>query len=549
MAIYSLDGQTVLRMLSGGLKNIRLQKKEIDDLNVFPVPDGDTGSNMTMTFENGLASLGGTQKETVSAIMEVFAQGLMLGARGNSGVILSQIFKGIQKGLAPYETITAVQLGEAYRSGVTQSYHAVVKPVEGTILTVFREATEYACSMTDAHTSIESFYEYHVKKAEETLSHTKEMLPALREADVIDSGGAGYVAIARGMYRSLVDPSFAYSDTAPVEQKKNDSIDLSAFTRDSILQYGYCTEFLLRLQSSKVDVDNFDINRIIDFLNEQGGQSVVAYKEGDIVKVHVHTMNPGNVLNECRKYGEFLTVKIENMALQHEETLKTKKTDRKKIAVVAVSSGPGITELFKSLGADGIVSGGQTNNPSTGDFINAFSQIDAECILVLPDNGNVLLTAQQAAKLYERGNVRVIPTKTMQQGYSALSLITPAITDIDSLINDITEAVGGVTSGSVALAVRDAKIDGKEIHTGDYIGMIGDMIVSDAPDKVTALLEMTGAIEGIDGKELLTLFCGADVSKDEAENALTRLEERFPQLECTKYDGKQEVYSFLLSVE
>ena len=549
MATTILDGRTLARMFAGGLKNIRIHKTEIDDLNVFPVPDGDTGSNMTMTIENGVNAITSAAPQDVGKLMEVFAQAAMLGARGNSGVILSQIFKGIQKGLSSYQTVTVAQFAAAYKSGVEQSYRAVVKPVEGTILTVFREATEAAAKSCSGDCSFETFFTSHIAQAKETLSRTKEMLPALREADVIDSGGAGYVAIAEGMYNALLDEHYVEeSDSAPSEIKKQ-QIDINGFTRDSVLQFGYCTEFLLRLQSSKVDVDNFDINRILDFLKAENGQSVVAYKDGDIIKVHVHTMNPGNVLNECRKYGEFLTVKIENMALQHEETTRVKQAQKKRLAVVAVSSGDGISQLFTSLGADAIVSGGQTQNPSSGDFINAFSTLNAETILVLPDNSNVLLTAQQAAKMYDRANVRVIPTKTMQQGFCALSLITPAFTDIDSLINDITEAIRDVTSGSVALAVRDAKVEGREIHKGDWLGMIDDDIVAVAVDKVSALLAMIEKIDGIKDKELFTLFCGDDVSQDESTKALSLIKEQYPDIECTKYDGGQEVYSFLLAAE
>lgn len=305
MATTILDGRTLARMFAGGLKNIRIHKTEIDDLNVFPVPDGDTGSNMTMTIENGVNAITSAATQDVGKLMEVFAQAAMLGARGNSGVILSQIFKGIQKGLSSYQTVTVAQFAAAYKSGVEQSYRAVVKPVEGTILTVFREATEAAAKSCSGDCSFETFLTSHIAQAKETLSRTKEMLPALREADVIDSGGAGYVAIAEGMYNALLDERYVEeSDSAPSEIKKQ-QIDINGFTRDSVLQFGYCTEFLLRLQSSKVDVDNFDINRILDFLKAENGQSVVAYKDGDIIKVHVHTMNPGNVLNECRKYGEF----------------------------------------------------------------------------------------------------------------------------------------------------------------------------------------------------------------------------------------------------
>lgn len=559
METVQLDGELFLRMLAGGAKNLRANKQTIDDLNVFPVPDGDTGSNMTRTFETGLEEAKKVQSKKISDIANNLSHGMLLGARGNSGVILSQIFKGIQLELQKYDDVNVMQLLSAYESGVQQSYRAVVTPVEGTILTVFREATEYTKKTIKAESTIEDFYKAHVLGARIALPKTKEILQALKDADVIDSGGAGYLCIAEGMFNALINPNYNPSgsevETFDVQEENSSSdIDISAFTRDSELEFGYCTECLLRLQTKKVDVDNFDINIIINYLNEMGGESVVAFKEGDIVKLHVHTPNPGNVLNELRKYGEFLTVKVENMALQHEEIVKSKKTSAKKtehkiLAVVAVANGDGIKQIFTDFGADIIVDGGQTGNPPASAFIEAFKQLNADKIIVLPNNSNIILTAQQAANLYTEADIHVIPTKSVQQCFTALALINPTMPDIQAMIRDVETSVQDVVSGDVAVAIRDAELCGKTIKKGNYLGMFGDTVVTVKDDKLSALMEMISKVEDIDDRELFTLFYGKDVVKEEVEKAEQMISELYPDLEITVYNGGQDVYSFLIAIE
>lgn len=559
METVQLDGELFLRMLAGGAKNLRANKQTIDDLNVFPVPDGDTGSNMTRTFETGLEEAKKVQSKKISDIANNLSHGMLLGARGNSGVILSQIFKGIQLELQKYDDVNVMQLLSAYESGVQQSYRAVVTPVEGTILTVFREATEYTKKTIKAESTIEDFYKAHVLGARIALPKTKEILQALKDADVIDSGGAGYLCIAEGMFNALINPNYNPSgsevETFDVQEENSYSdIDISAFTRDSELEFGYCTECLLRLQTKKVDVDNFDINIIINYLNEMGGESVVAFKEGDIVKLHVHTPNPGNVLNELRKYGEFLTVKVENMALQHEEIVKSKKTSAKKtehkiLAVVAVANGDGIKQIFTDFGADIIVDGGQTGNPPASAFIEAFKQLNADKIIVLPNNSNIILTAQQAANLYTEADIHVIPTKSVQQCFTALALINPTMPDIQAMIRDVETSVQDVVSGDVAVAIRDAELCGKTIKKGNYLGMFGDTVVTVKDDKLSALMEMISKVEDIDDRELFTLFYGKDVVKEEVEKAEQMISELYPDLEITVYNGGQDVYSFLIAIE
>lgn len=580
MDTKALNGEVFFRMLSGGLKNLKANSKTIDDLNVFPVPDGDTGSNMTSTFAAGFAEAEKFQSEKIGEVAEKLAHGMLLGARGNSGVILSQIFKGIQLGLSGYDSVNVSQLLAAYEKGIEQSYHAVVKPVEGTILTVFREATEYTKNCLNENSTIEDFYKAHLLGARIALPKTKDILQALKDADVIDSGGAGYLSIAYGMFHTLINPKynpaeskeFADSSTgfngAPVSNANFDSlsssnistaptVDISAFTRDSVLEFGYCTECLLRLQTVKVQketgsaIEDFDVNIIINFLNEIGGESVVAFKEDDIVKLHVHTPNPGTVLNELRRYGEFLTVKVENMALQHEEIIKSgaKKAEHKHIAIVCVANGQGVKNVFTDFGADLIIDGGQTGNPPASAFVDAYKQLNADHILVLPNNSNIILTAQQSAGLYSEAQIHVIPTKSVQQCFSALAVINPLAEDVEAMLGDVTEALEGVVYGDVAVSIRDVELCGKDIKKGDYLGMFGEKIVSVQKNKLAALMEMVSDMEDIEDKELFTLFYGKDVTKEEAEEAEKMISEKYPDLEVTLYDGGQDVYSFLASAE
>ena len=544
METKRLDGRTFVRMLAGGAGNIGAHSTEIDELNVFPVPDGDTGSNMTSTMAKGAGNFSKlSDNPSLNDVAHRFASGTVLGARGNSGVILSQIFMGIDMGLVTCKDASALELAKAYQQGVKRSYAAVANPTEGTILTVFREATEYAASKVTEDSSVEDFYRYHIEQAKETLSRTKEMLPVLAEADVIDSGGAGYVAIAEGMYRALVDDDYVPEKVEPVKYGVKD-IDLDAFTRDSVLEFGYCTELLIRLQTSKVDIESFDTKVILDFLESHGGDSIVCFKEGDVVKLHVHTVNPGEVLTECRKYGEYLAVKIENMSLQHDEILVKQK--RRHLAVIAMAPGDGIAETFKGLGADATVG----DNPSTGDFVEALHSIPADNYILLPNDKNVIMAANQAAQMVEGSKVYVVPTRTVQEGHGVLSILTPDVPDVEALVEDLKAEAENITSASVALATRDADISGQHVHKGDFIALFSkDNIVSDEKDKVQALIDLLGDIEGMDNMEIGTIFCGKDVTENEERNAREAVEARWPDLQVEFIRGGQEIYCFLVGLE
>lgn len=545
MEATSVSAQLFLNMLLGGAGSLKNNADIVNDLNVFPVPDGDTGFNMMKTLEGGIAAAAKGENETVGSVAENFAKGALLSARGNSGVILSQIIKGIQKGLYGLKSATASDFAKAYKLGIEYSYAAVENPVEGTILTVFREATEYASQNINENSTVEEFLRLHILKAHETLIKTKEMLPVLKEADVVDSGGAGYVYIAEGMFKALSGEEIAV--TLDGEAEKVQETDLSLFTRDSEMVYGYCTEFILRLQTKKCDPDNFDISVITDYLKSAGGDSIVAYKADDAVKVHVHTLTPGKVLSYCQKYGEFLTLKIENMSLQHTETEAAKKKPLKKLAVAAVCNGEGIKDIFRQLGADAIIDGGQTQNPSAGDFIKAFENLSAEKIIVLPNNSNVFLAAKQAQEMFGKSKVYVAHTKTMQEGYVALSVINTAVDDIDVQMSDIAAAVSGVESIEVTYAIRTATINGMTVEKGEFMAISGGEMKAVGKNAVETALK---AIEKIaDDKEIVTAFYGEDFTEEETEKFRELFEENYPDLELCEYYGGQKVYSVLLSVE
>ena len=543
MNTKSIDGNSYIRMLLGGAAMLAIHMKELNALNVFPVADGDTGTNMLKTIEGGLAEAKKAETSSIGDISRHFARGILLSARGNSGVILSQIFAGINEVLEGHETVSAKILSQAYRQGIEKSYAAVQNPTEGTILTVFRESTEYVFDRIDENSTLEDFYRLHIEEARRSLETTKTILPALAEADVVDSGAAGYLYIAEGMHRALNGEEVQYN----VEESKSEpSVNIDLFTRDSVLNYGYCTEFLLRLTTAKVDPDSFEVSTAVSILKELGGDSIVAYKQDDILKVHVHTFTPGDILSRMQAFGEFLTVKIENMNLGH--TGNEKKKPSKGYEVVAVSQGDGMAALFKDMGADVIVPGGQSLNPSIEDFISAFEQCSANDIIVLPNNKNIILAANQAAKIYTDAKVHVLNTKNIASGYGALSVITPGIKDIDALVSSADRAAGGVIDGEITVAVRDAVIDGKTIHEGDYLALSGGDVVSVSATAEDAVLDMLSNID-IELCEIITLFVGEHVSEECRASLTERLKEAYEDFEIVVYNGGQEVYDYLIAIE
>lgn len=546
MSTAILDGKKLKDMLIGGAENMRSNLAEINDLNVFPVPDGDTGTNMTKTIEGGISEISSLDTDSIGGVMDKFAHGVLLGARGNSGVILSQIFAGITEELKKYDKVTARDLAKAYKSGIEKSYKSVMNPTEGTILTVFRESTEYALKNIGDTSTIDDFFRLHIEEAKRSLARTKEILPVLAEADVVDSGAAGYLCIAMGMYLALTGEikSTVYKFDS---DKSAAALDIDRFTRDSVLEFGYCTEFLLRLTSAKVDPDAFDERTVISELEALGGESIVAFKTQDIIKVHVHTFTPGRVLEACQKYGEFLTLKIENMSVGHTEEPKKKKTN-KKFSTIAVATGEGICSLFTDMGADIIIGGGQTANPSTEEFVAAFESVDSEYVIVLPNNKNVFLAAKQAAELWDKERVRIIPTATLMQGYSALSVITPAVTDIDALVAGAERAAASVVSGEITCAVRDVTIDGLDIKKGDYIAITDGKISCASANAEQAVMDMLSSLD-MDDYEIITLFVGEGVTSERRADLTERIADEYPEQEVEVYEGLQPLYDYLLAIE
>jgi DAK2 domain fusion protein YloV len=552
METQLLDAGLFASMVRAGAANLGANRQIVNDLNVFPIPDGDTGDNMYMTIDSGAAELRDLGPDSLGDTAAQAAKGMLLGARGNSGVILSRIFAGIAHGLSGVEKADLPTFSRAFSRGVEEAYRAVSVPVEGTILTVYKEAVAFASGRLKADSSFESFFSDFLAELHSSLERTPELLNVLKEAGVVDSGGAGFIYIAEGMKNALTGAQSAVpAVSAP--QSSAQGPDISLFTEDSELSFGYCTEFLLRLQRSKVDLETFDLDGLLDWLN-RAGDSVVCFRDGSIVKVHVHTRTPGEILNYMQRFGEFLTLKIENMTLQHQETrienrfTPPKRKPHKAYGIVTVASGSGIRDTFSRLGCDAVVEGGQSMNPSADDFLRAFEELNADTILVFPNNSNVILTARQAADLYDKAQVRIVPTKTIGEGYSAISMLDTNLGDTDAIVAALEEVIRGVVTGLVAPASRAAQKDGVEIHPGDYIGFVGDRIYVDASDRAQALRALAEALDA-GGYDVLLLVWGWDVPPAEAEAMEAALAKACPNTEVILLEGDQPIYDYIMVLE
>lgn len=549
--ISLLDGSLLTRMAEGGAAELRANADAVNNLNVFPVPDGDTGDNMCMTIESGVAALQNLESNDLATVMSALSHGMLLGARGNSGVILSQFFSGMAKGLASCASADVATIGKALNEGVKNAYEAVMSPTEGTILTVAREAVEFAVSNLSPESTVNSLFADLMQEMYASLQRTPELLTVLKEAHVVDSGGAGLFYIIEGFNKALNGVEFAAPKLATAASKAA-AVDFSSFTADSVMTYGYCTELLLQLQNSKVDAEAFDVSVITDYLKGIG-DSIVSFKTGTIVKIHVHTMTPEAVLGFCRQFGEFLTVKIENMSVQHNETIEeapTKEEDapRKAYGLVAVSSGEGLKATLLELGVDEVVSGGQTNNPSTADFIEAFDRINAAHIFVFPNNGNIILAAKQAASIYEKATVHVMESKDFGAGYAAILSFDGEASSAEELEIAMNEAMQRVTTGYISPAVRDADLNGVHITDGEFIGYIGKEILVSQKERVQAALSLTEALLS-DDKYLLTVFYGKDVTEEEVSALSESLSAAFPDLELYTVAGGQEIHPYIIVAE
>ena len=557
-----LGGSLLREMAVGGARALGTNSEEVNKLNVFPVPDGDTGDNMRMTIESGVAALEGMDSDDLAFVMQTLSHGMLLGARGNSGVILSQFFAGTARGLEEVTEADPEALGRAFEMGVKQAYSSVMTPTEGTILTVAREAVEYAVKKIAPRSTIRSFFADLVKEMRASLDRTPEKLAVLKEAGVVDSGGAGLFYIMDGFNRVLNGEEIAAPDDAVIfgaSAAPKASAGFS-FDENSEMVYGYCTELLLQLQNSKTDIAAFDVDELRAFLAKHG-DSIVAFKTGSIVKLHVHTFTPEKILAHCRAFGEFLSVKIENMSVQHtdlaaeekapETPKEPQKADlpRKRYAVVAVALGVGIENLFLELGTDQIIRGGQTQNPSTNDFLEAFSRVNAEHIIVFPNNGNIVMAAGQAGELYTNATVHVLPSKNVGTGYVGLSALDFENEDVDAMLAAATEAMANATAGYISPAIRDADMNGVQIHDGDTIGIVEKDILFSVTDKNEAACRLASALLDMPEKYMLTVFCGADATEEQKETLTAYLAENYPSVEAYLIDGGQEIYPFVYVAE
>lgn len=555
-----LGGLLLAKMAFGGAARLRSNADEVNKLNVFPVPDGDTGDNMRMTVESGIAAIENLDSDDLSEVMKVLSHGMLLGARGNSGVILSQFFAGISKGLTGTKKADPTILGHALELGVKQAYTSVMTPTEGTILTVAREAVEYAVKQITPQSTLRSFFADLVGEMHDSVERTPEILSVLKEAGVVDSGGAGLFYIMDGFNRVLNGEEVAQEAPATMTAAKAGP-NLAAFGPDSVMTYGYCTEMLVQLQNSKTDIDAFDVEALKEFLS-QIGDSVVAFKTDSIVKLHVHTFTPEKVLAHCRTFGEMLTVKIENMTLQHTESTDEVSlvlepetpaeeipAEKKKYGVVAVSNGDGVEALFKELGTDVVVQGGQTQNPSTNDFLDAFRHVYAEHIFVFPNNSNIIMAASQAASLYEQATVHVIPSKNIGTGYVGISSIDFENPDPEAVIEQIKSAMGNVVAGYVSPSIRDADMNGVHIVKGDTIGIIEKEIVVSEADRMTAATKLAVKLMEYPDKFMLSIFCGKDATDADRETLSSNLEEACPSAEVYFIEGGQDIYPFIFVAE
>lgn len=576
-AIKYLTGLLFAKMIRGGASELRANAETVNKLNVFPVPDGDTGDNMSMTIESGVAALESLDSDSLANVMKAASKGMLLGARGNSGVILSQFFAGIAKDLEETNKADAESFGKALRAGVDRAYASVMTPMEGTILSVARESVDYAISRITPQSTIGTLFSDLVMEMHAAVERTPESLAVLKEAGVVDSGGAGLFYIIDGLNKVLNGEEVSKS-SAPAPAPIQKTVEFSSFGPDSVMTYGYCTELLVQLQNSKCDIEHFDIEALKKFLVSVG-DSVVAFQTDSIVKIHVHTLTPDAVLAHLRLFGEFITVKIENMSIQHSELSESapasdaapagepgavpsapadenasesapvSDVERKKYGIVAVASGDGIKATFAELGADYIVDGGQTNNPSTNDFIEAFDSVLAENIFVLPGNSNIVMAAKQAAEIYSKAKVYVVNAKSIGQSYVALATFNPEAESAEQIANEAQEAISAVATGYISPSIRDTAIDGVSIRVGDTIGVIGKEIIVSSQKRLTAACALLNAMLFRGNRFMLTVFCGTEAPLDERSAVEEYVNKNFPEVECYFLDGGQDIYPYLIVAE
>ena len=543
-------------MVQAASTRLNKQAEYVNSLNVFPVPDGDTGTNMGMTIENGAKEVADKSASTVGEVAAIFAKGLLMGARGNSGVITSQLFRGFSQSVKGKDELDGQALALAFQSGVEVAYKAVMKPVEGTILTVSRGAAIGAKKKAEATNDAVEVMKAALEGAKAALAKTPDMLPVLKEVGVVDSGGQGLVFIYEGFLSALTGEYIASEDfqatpatmTEMINAEHHKSVAGHVATED--ITFGYCTEIMVALKQGPTYVKDFDYDEFRNYLNELG-DSLLVVNDDEIVKVHVHTEDPGLVMQEGLKYGSLVKVKVDNMRNQHEAQLEKeekaiKPAEEKEYAIIAVVAGDGLAEIFKAQGVDYIISGGQTMNPSTEDFIKAVDQVNARNIIFLPNNKNIFMAAQSAAEVLEQPTT-VIETRTLPQGLTSLLAFDSGKT-IEENHERMTAALSDVVSGSITTAVRDTTIDGLEIHENDNLGMVDGKILVSNPDMLTTL-KATFAKMLDEGSEIVSIYIGEDGDEELANGLAQDLMEEYEDLEVEIHQGNQPVYPYIFSVE
>ena len=566
MATKSIDVELLAKMFLAGAQNIEAKKEYINELNVFPVPDGDTGTNMSMTIMAAAKEVTALEGMDMASLAKAISSGSLRGARGNSGVILSQLLRGFTKSIKTESEIDVPALARAAVRAKETAYKAVMKPKEGTILTVAKGVAEKAQTLAEETDDLEEFLPKLIEEAETVLAKTPDMLPVLKEAGVVDSGGQGLLEVLRGAYDAFLGKEIDYSALAPASPAVNATKVENESTVD--IKFGYCTEFIILLDKEFTEKDEVEFKAYLESI----GDSIVCVADEDVVKIHVHTNDPGLAIQKALTYGQLSRMKIDNMRLEHQEKLikdaeneaarqRQQEAEEEKLAAkeaaaekpakevgfIAVSVGEGLTDIFKGLGVDYLIEGGQTMNPSTEDMLNAIEQVNAKNIFILPNNKNIILAAEQARDLTEDKKIIVLPTKTIPQGISAMIGYMPEA-GVDENEENMKDAYQDIASGQVTYAVRDTVIDGKEIHNGDIMGINDDGIAAVGKDLTETTLELLSTMADEDS-ELICLYYGADVTKDDADALSDAIEDKFPECEVEVNFGGQPIYYYMISVE
>ena len=553
MNTNTVDAKILGRMFLSGAKNLEAKKEWINELNVFPVPDGDTGTNMTLTIMSAASEVNALSDPDMKSLAKAISSGSLRGARGNSGVILSQLLRGFTKVIEKCDEIDAPTFARAFERAVETAYKAVMKPKEGTILTVAKGVSDKAAEIAEDSESLESFFTDVIAEAERVLARTPELLPVLKEAGVVDSGGQGLVEVLKGAFDGYLGKEIDLNFEKPAA-KVTGTKPVSA--EESNIKFGYCTEFIIMLGKEFTEKDEEEFK---DYLMSIG-DSLVVVADDDIVKVHVHTNDPGEAIQKALTYGQLSNMKIDNMRLEHHEKV-IKEAEKmaaqqaaqraakpeKEVGFITVSAGDGMGEIFKELGADYLIQGGQTMNPSTEDMLKAIDEVNAKNIFIFPNNKNIILAANQARDLTEDKNIVVIPAKTIPQGISAMIAYVPEKT-VEENTAEMMEAIENVKTGQVTYAVRDTRIDDQDIHEGDIMGIGDKGILAVGQDIQDVAVEMTGKMTD-EESELISIYYGAEVTEADAEEVSSRLEELYPDYDIEINYGGQPIYYYVISVE